>query len=77
MYYHLCLASTVSGCNKFITWNFAICAECEKTYGNRAGQWPSWLRFLWREEQKSRRRNKKQAANEICFTDLDLSLETQ
>ena len=48
---HTCLA----GCGKRITWRFAICAECEKTYGRSPTEWPQWLAFLWRDEQRIRR----------------------
>lgn len=71
-YYHLCLGSTLTNCGKFITWNFALCTSCEEQFGRRAHEWPDWLRFLWQEEQKSRRRNKKQGQNEVSFSDLEV-----
>jgi len=70
-YYHPCMASKHSGCGKYITWNFAICAKCEAIYGKRARDWPDWLRFLWQDEQKRRRRAKKEREREIVFSDLE------
>lgn len=52
---HKCLGES---CNKAITWRFAICNSCEETYGNSAKIWPAWLRFLWNDIQRERRRNK-------------------
>ena len=63
---HTCMA----GCGKRITWRFAICAKCEDVYGRSARQWPEWLRFLWQDEQRQRRKNKKFMDNEVCETDL-------
>ena len=67
---HTCLA----GCGKSITWNFAICAECEKIYGRSPREWPEWLAFLWRDEQRLRRQNKRVRDNEDTFTDLPDSI---
>lgn len=66
-HYHQCLA----GCGKHITWNFAICSNCEKIYGNRATKWPPWLRFLWNDEQRKRRRTVKIIKHEIQISELD------
>lgn len=52
---HVCTA----GCGKVITWRFAICADCEKIYGNRALDWPDWLRESWNMTQRIRRQNKR------------------
>jgi hypothetical protein len=60
----------MAGCGKRITWRFAICANCEKTYGNSALGWPNWLRFLWQDEQKNRRRDKKIRKFEETESDL-------
>jgi len=43
-------------CQKPITYRFALCSACESTYGHTAAEWPSWLRFMWADEQKERRR---------------------
>lgn len=65
---HKCTA----GCGKMITWQFAICANCEKIYGrSAANDWPDWLRESWNYEQRERRRNYRQDENEINFTDLE------
>jgi hypothetical protein len=60
---HKCLA----GCGTTITNKFAICIQCEQSYGSRPADWPEWLRFLWNDIQRERRRNKRHAANEIEF----------
>jgi len=52
IYNHICHA----GCGRKITFAFALCAECEKTYSPSALEWPEWLRYLWSETQKERRR---------------------
>jgi hypothetical protein len=57
-------------CGKPITWTFAICAGCEKTYGNKAREWPTWLSFLWNAEQRERRRNKQIHNHEITMADM-------
>jgi hypothetical protein len=65
---HKCLA----GCGKTITWQFAICSECEMVYGSSPYQWPGWLRYLWRQTQKERRQTKKQNSYEINLDITDL-----
>jgi len=52
---HKCMA----GCGRRITWRFAICSSCEEIYGNRATDWPDWLRERWNMTQRDRRREKK------------------
>jgi hypothetical protein len=69
---HKCLAS----CGKTITYRFAICADCEKIYGNRSRSWPPWLRYLWIEEQRERRRKKRTEEHEVEFSDFFLEEET-
>jgi hypothetical protein len=66
---HFCLG----GCGKMITWRFAICSECEKIYGNKIASWPEWLSFLWRDEQRKRRRESRVKKHEVTFTDLTRS----
>lgn len=66
--FHQCLGED---CTKWITYRFAICANCEKRYGRSARNWPDWLRFLWNDIQRNRRRNKRISMNEITFTDLE------
>ncbi len=66
--YHKCLGED---CGRWITYRFAICAECEKRYGNRAVGWPDWLRFLWNDIQRDRRRNKRILKQEFTFDDLE------
>lgn len=69
--YHLCL-----GClEKPITWQFAICSSCESIYGNRATEWPVWLRESWNMEQRERRREKKARHYETHFTDLETEID--
>lgn len=53
------------GCNRRITYRFAICAECEKVYGTSPLGWPAWLRFLWNQEQRERRKNRTRRKMEI------------
>lgn len=59
---HKCLA-----CQRPITWNFAICSKCETKYGKSAKHWPDWLRFLWNDTQRTRRRDTKAALYEVPF----------
>lgn len=59
---HSCLV-----CQKHITWQFAICSICEKKYGNVMTQWPDWLRYLWADTQRERRRDKRQRNFEVPF----------
>ncbi|MCK4819895.1 hypothetical protein KA005_29285 [bacterium] len=66
--FHQCLGED---CTKWITYRFAICAKCEERYGKSARNWPSWLRFLWNDIQRNRRRNKRISMNEITFADLE------
>lgn len=68
---HKCTA----GCGKYITWNFAICSDCERIYGNKAKDWPEWLSDRWNAKQRERRRDAKIKKYEICITDLEESLE--
>jgi hypothetical protein len=65
---HKCL-----NCEKPITWKFAICSDCEKIYGNTSTQWPDWLRYLWSQTQRERRREKNKRQHEVP---IDLSGET-
>lgn len=70
--YHKCL-----GCaENTVTWQFAICTECEKKYGRSALEWAPWLRELWNMEQRERRRQKKQRLYEVPLLDYD-DFETQ
>jgi hypothetical protein len=64
---HTCLA----GCGKRITWRFAICSDCEQTYGRSPRDWPEWLAFLWRDEQRMRRQYKRIIDHELLFCDWD------
>ena len=65
--FHVCL-----GCNETrITWQFAICTDCEEKYGRSALDWPDWLRESWNMEQRERRRIKKQKLYEIPLIELD------
>lgn len=66
--FHQCLGED---CTKWITYRFAICAKCEERYGKSARNWPDWLRFLWNDIQRNRRRNKRISMNEITFADLE------
>ncbi len=69
---HHCLA----GCGRRITWRFAICSECEKTYGRSPKDWPEWLAFLWRDIQRQRRQTTRIMQHEVTFTDLPEDLMT-
>ncbi len=62
---HSCLA-----CGKRITWQFALCRQCEKVYGSSMKDWPEWLAFLWRDEIRVRRQDKRVKDNEVTFVDL-------
>ena len=65
--YHKCL-----GCaENMVTWQFAICTECEKKYGHSALEWEPWLRDLWNMEQRERRRQKKQRLYEVPLDDFE------
>ena len=64
--YHKCIA-----CSNWITYRFAICADCEQKYGRSAKEWPDWLRFLWNDIQKERRRAKRIRDHEITFSELE------
>ena len=66
--FHQCLGED---CGQWITYRFAICATCEQEYGRSAKNWPDWLRFLWNDTQRERRRHKKINTNEITFADLE------
>jgi hypothetical protein len=68
MGHHQCLGEN---CSNWITYRFAICADCEKRYGNSARNWPDWLRFTWNDIQRERRRNKKVRQNEISFIEFE------
>jgi hypothetical protein len=68
--HHKCLT-----CSQWITYRFAICSKCEKTYGKSARKWPEWLRFLWNDTQRERRRNKKVRQHEITFSELEDSTD--
>jgi hypothetical protein len=72
---HKCLA----GCGQVITWQFAICAKCERTYGRSARNWPEWLRFLWNDTQRNRRRIRRIKRHEVsleAMSDHDLGYYT-
>lgn len=58
---HRCTA----GCGRVITYRFAICASCEEIYGNKATEWPEWLRFSWNNIQRMRRQKKRIIAHEV------------
>lgn len=58
---HYCLA----GCGRKITWRFALCVNCEKTYTNRPAVWPDWLRYLWNDTLRERRRTANQLKYEV------------
>lgn len=64
---HKCL----TGCGQSITWSFAICSKCEKIYGNSPYGWPNWLRYLWQETQRQRRRDTKIKNNEVTMAELE------
>lgn len=59
---HKCL-----NCGEAITPQFAICVNCEKTLGNSAYDWPGWLRYLWNDVQRERRRDRKNDTHEITL----------
>lgn len=61
---HKCLS-----CGKPITWNFAICSDCEQKWGSSALTWPEWLRFSWNDLQRTRRREAKQRVYEVPLAD--------
>lgn len=51
-------------CHTPITYTFALCVKCEGTYGNKATEWPNWLRFLWSDIQRERRDDIKESAHD-------------
>lgn len=57
-------------CGQPITWQFAICARCENTYGRTSREWPRWLAYLWADHVRERRRNKTIAIREVTASDL-------
>lgn len=63
---HSCL-----NCGKPITWRFAICTTCEESFGNKPAMWPPWLRWLWNDEQRFRRRDRQTKKHEVLFTDME------
>ncbi len=63
---HCCLV-----CGKKISWQFAICNVCEETYGRSSTEWPEWLRFLWHDTLRTRRRNRRIAKHEFTESDLE------
>ncbi len=62
--YHTCLGEN---CDQVITWRFALCSKCEKRYGRSPLKWPKWLRFLWNDTQRQRRREKKIREHEVPY----------
>jgi hypothetical protein len=69
---HKCLV-----CSKPITWNFAICTDCEKVYGSKAQNWPTWLRFMWADEQRTRRVERAIAAHEVSIDELSENISEE
>ena len=57
---HKCIGVKEDGtqCKKYITYRFAICSDCEKIYGSIARNWPAWLRYLWNDIQRERRKDR-------------------
>lgn len=64
---HKCFSGN---CEKMVTWRFALCSECEKKYGHKMSEWPPYLQYLWRDEQRMRRQDRRALKNEIDFCDL-------
>jgi len=64
-------------CGKMITYQFAICADCEKLFGNSALGWPEWLRWKWNDIQRERRRAYKVYKHEIEEADLESYLDNE
>lgn len=54
-------------CKKTITYPFALCADCISEYGYYVENWPDWLRFLWRDKQRSRRDTLKAKEHEFSL----------
>jgi len=73
--YHKCLACATN----WITWQFAICTDCEGKYGSSSLEWEKngagWLRELWNMEQRERRRIKKQKFYEVPLIDYDYDIK--
>jgi len=63
---HCCLV-----CRKRISWQFAICNKCEEEYGHSSKEWPAWLRFLWADTLKTRRRDQNIKKYEVTESDLE------
>jgi len=51
-----CIACDAEGKSTQITWQFALCAECEGTHGKDRTTWPEWLLWLVQDVQKHRNR---------------------
>jgi hypothetical protein len=64
-YGHGCLV-----CGRPITYQFAICSECEGVHGRTSSEWPRWLAFLWSETVKERRRYNTILKREVTSADL-------
>lgn len=67
--------SCITGCGRRITYQFAICVDCEQIYGNRTKSWPAWLAFLWRDMARERRRRKRQGQHEIILDLQEIGLQ--
>ena len=52
-------------CHKKITYRFSLCAACEAEYGNRAGDWPPWVRYLVNQSRRERRANARYDRHEV------------
>lgn len=63
---HKCLGES---CEQWITYRFALCRKCEDRYGKRTKEWPPWLRFLWNDTQRQRRKNRLIRQREVRFPD--------
>lgn len=63
-------------CGRQITWRFSLCGACENRYGNRAGDWPEWLRYLVNQSRRERRANERINKYEVSMSDLEEDIDT-
>jgi len=63
----------IGGCGKVVTWQFALCRSCEERYGVSPYDWPDWLRYLWSDIQRERRRDRRITEFEVPLSDRPLS----
>ena len=56
-------------CHKIIAFRFSLCHKCGLLYGQDSGDWPPWLAFLVRENERMRKRHERNPNRETPFSD--------